>query len=63
MQATCVKTLYTCSDRSIFACYGTHTMNYLRLWGFYASGTQDAKVTKPLLIGAGSPPKYLGYSL
>ena len=24
---------------------------------------QDAEVTKSLLVGAGSPPKYLGYSL
>ena len=39
----------TSSDRSIFAFYGTHAMNYFCVFGdFYASGMQDAEVTKSL---------------
>ena len=38
-------------DRSFFASYRTHTMNYFCVFGdFYASGTQDAEVTKSLLL-------------
>ena len=36
--------------QSIFASYGMHTTNYFCVFGnFYASGTQDAEVTKSLV--------------
>ena len=36
-------------DQSFFASHGTHAMNYSASCGdFYASGTQDAEITKSL---------------